>query len=1038
MADEEFKWFDATTALREELKELFPRFFGSHDVLADIAKADGGSSALCLSGGGIRSATFSLGVLQGLAEKDRLSEYDYLSTVSGGGYIGAWLSRWRVGDPKAPDPRPPRDSEGAAETPDDGSRPAHLLRRLRGFILSKIFRGSAGREREPEPAPEPPGLRIPGDAAEALKETPDDRRAPRHPLRRLRSFSNYLSPSWGLSTDTLTVASIFLRNLLLNFLFWIPFLLLVAILPWVAITLARWTIATDGLAVGPFVFDHFQVAAFGVPALMAGMWILGVLIILLSGWSMEEEGRESFSRIAAGPLMVGIPWLLLFAAFVYLPWWVQLQMRIEQATAGQSAFAIAGGGLFAVLTGMAGYWSRYGPDLRRKAYGIADALGARLLDLLALLSLLVLAVAASLAVRAWLLFWSVGEGPFVYWKQTRADGWIFAYTIFGLVVTVALAGFFVGANRFSLHALYGNRLVRAYLGSARMNRHPSPGTDFDPRDNVDMTALPGGKDWPEGEPKRPFHVVNMTLNLARRSSDALDWQERKGASFTATPIFCGSPATGYVRSQHIGGADDMNRPTGMTLGRAMTISGAAASPNMGYHGSPLMALVMTFFNIRLGWWVPNPRRLRKPRLRQEPLYGLGLVLREAFSGTDSRSKWLYLSDGGHFDNLGLYEMVRRRCRRIVVVDSGCDGEFKYADLHNAIRKIEVDLAVPIDLQADLPGQEGFAEDSRVAIGTLRYSALHRDYKDGRLYLIKPVLLGDEPPSLREYAEISRRHGKTFPHHSTADQFFNETQFESYRRLGQWSVKALLAAIEAENGDIEKAKTATLKRRKSATAPPAAAPDDSPQRDLPPRAILTGFSGLEESVRALSPLQMVAGALATAGAVGAAATVGHKAADQMVEVVWPSSKEVGVISTKMDSRLEGLLEHGVTVRADENSLKRIADIQTALNTLLENWKRFSDGRSGDEVDIELLTEIQNVATALQAHAGQSYSLGDVSAKLDPNSLQSLDKRLEKLATLDRLEKLEASNGRALVMIVNELRTIAARLQDTNPRRNVRGS
>ena len=132
-------------------------------------------------------------------------------------------------------------------------------------------------------------------------------------------------------------------------------------------------------------------------------------------------------------------------------------------------------------------------------------------------------------------------------------------------------------------------------------------------------------------------------------------------------------------------------PRGVSLGTAITISGAAASPNMGYHSSPLVTFLMTFFNARLGWWLGNPGRagdntfyLSSPRFTVRP------VVAEAFGLTDSTSPYVYLSDGGHFDNLGLYEMVLRRCHFIVVSDAGCDATCGLNDLGGAIRKIRAD------------------------------------------------------------------------------------------------------------------------------------------------------------------------------------------------------------------------------------------------------------------------------------------------------------------------------------------------------------
>ena len=128
----------------------------------------------------------------------------------------------------------------------------------------------------------------------------------------------------------------------------------------------------------------------------------------------------------------------------------------------------------------------------------------------------------------------------------------------------------------------------------------------------------------------------------------------------------------------------------------MAISGAAASPNMGYHSSPVLSLVMTFFNARLGWWLPNPGPNGKRVWdHASPRFSLAPLLNEALGKTTDENKWVYLSDGGHFENLGLYEMVMRRCKRIIVVDGGCDLDFKLEDLGNAVRKIQIDLGVPI-------------------------------------------------------------------------------------------------------------------------------------------------------------------------------------------------------------------------------------------------------------------------------------------------------------------------------------------------------
>jgi hypothetical protein len=216
----------------------------------------------------------------------------------------------------------------------------------------------------------------------------------------------------------------------------------------------------------------------------------------------------------------------------------------------------------------------------------------------------------------------------------------------------------------------------------------------------------------------------------------------------------------------------------------MSISGAAASPNMGYNSSPATAFLMTLFNVRLGAWLPNPAcaptmgdRIR----RSGPSNSLRAVLRELGGATDDRGWDIYLSDGGHFENLGLYEMIRRRCRYIVVSDAGADPDCAYADLGGAVRKAKIDLNVDIRFEElrissrDKP-LAGPLKQRAWALGEISYPEGGR----GQILYLKPSYFGrDLPVDVVSYAAAS----KTFPHESTGDQFFSESQFESYRRLG---------------------------------------------------------------------------------------------------------------------------------------------------------------------------------------------------------------------------------------------------------------
>jgi hypothetical protein len=207
---------------------------------------------------------------------------------------------------------------------------------------------------------------------------------------------------------------------------------------------------------------------------------------------------------------------------------------------------------------------------------------------------------------------------------------------------------------------------------------------------------------------------------------------------------------------------------------------------MGYYSSPLIGLIMTLFNARLGAWLGNPgQRGARTWTRPGPQSAVASIIREAFGLTNERCPYIYLSDGGHFENLGIYEMVKRGCRAIVVLDGAADGEFKFGDLGNALRKIRIDTK--IDIKFDEPWAQPLRErKKRWATATICYQAAGKG-EDGFLIYLKPVMSGTEPPDVVSYQASN----PAFPHQSTADQFFDESQTESYRMLGLHSVREML-------------------------------------------------------------------------------------------------------------------------------------------------------------------------------------------------------------------------------------------------------
>ena len=369
---------------------------------------------------------------------------------------------------------------------------------------------------------------------------------------------------------------------------------------------------------------------------------------------------------------------------------------------------------------------------------------------------------------------------------TKSHGLASLWKCFGAALFILLcwlfaASFIINVNKFSLHTYYRNRLIRSYLGASNKTRRPNAFTGFDEGDNVKMADLGDYLKMAEqhkDEPHKLFHVVNITLNLVQGKN--LAWQERKASSFTASPLAAGNPHLGYRRAGNYG--------NGISLGTAMAISGAAASPSMGYHSSPPLALLMTLFNVRLGWWLGNPRyaswKKSGPRIAFLPF------IMELFGLTDDEKNFVYLSDGGHFENLGIYEMLRRRCRTIVAVDAACDPQFEFGDLGNAIRKARIDFGVEVSFSHPLtPSPDRIATrlglitsptlptpSPYCVIGRIRYPGISAE---GTLIYIKAAIHGDEPEDISSYKAACN----TFPHESTLDQSFTESKFESYRRLG---------------------------------------------------------------------------------------------------------------------------------------------------------------------------------------------------------------------------------------------------------------
>ena len=517
------------------------------------------------------------------------------------------------------------------------------------------------------------------------------------------------------------------------------------------------------------------------PPLVALSFVLAIVILIgMLGRDSTDGVREWWSRLGAWLAIYATAWMVLAVSAVYGPRWVE--WAIANA-AGMTVTGLAGwvatvaGGLFAAKSPSTG--------------GESEGIGATAKELLARVAPFVFIAGVLLAVAYVLhLVIRFNDGG-DWWVQDTPEPLVTVPLLMlaaGVAVTALLA-WRVDINEFSLNAFYRNRLVRCYLGATRDEaaRNPQNFTGFDDKDDMplalDAAAIAG-----------PLHIVNCALNLGGSSDLAL--HTRHSASFTLTPLYCGSA---YISHDLQGEATELGfiptseygqRSGGPTLGQAVSVSGAAASPNMGYHTSSVTAFLMTLFNVRLGWWFPNP--ITAADSAMSPNFSLAYLTAELFGGASDQTPFVMVSDGGHFENLAAYELVRRRCRVVVISDGECDEQYTFGGLGTLIRMCEVDFNCRIDINVDAirpQGGPGGWSQKRFAIGEITYD----DGSAGILVYLKASMTGGEDTSVRQYKSSHPE----FPHESTGDQFYGEDQFESYRHLGRDVAREVFAALKGE-------------------------------------------------------------------------------------------------------------------------------------------------------------------------------------------------------------------------------------------------
>ncbi len=537
------------------------------------------------------------------------------------------------------------------------------------------------------------------------------------------------------------------------------------------------------------------------PPLVALAFVLAIVVLIgMLGRDSTDGVREWWSRLGAWLAIYSTAWMVLAVSAIYGPKWVEAAMT--DAT-GLTVTGLAGW----VATVAGGLMAAKSPSTG----GEGDGVATKAKELLARVAPFVFIAGMLLTVAA-VLHLIIGLNGGTDWWRGGANDPLVAVPLLMLTAcaaATALLAWRVDINEFSLNAFYRNRLVRCYLGATRDEsvRNPQNFTGFDDKDD---TPLALAADAIVG----PLHIVNCALNLGGSSDLAL--HTRHSASFTLTPLYCGSA---YISSDLQGKAAELGfvptgqygqRTGGPTLGQAISVSGAAASPNMGYHTSPVTAFLMTLFNVRLGWWFPNPGTATDSAL--SPNFSLAYLTAELFGGASDQTPFVMVSDGGHFENLAAYELIRRRCRLIVISDGECDGQYTFEGLGTLIRMCEVDFKCRIDIDVDPlrpQGGPGSWSRERFAIGDITYD----DGSTGLLVYLKASMTGGEDTSVRQYKSSHPE----FPHESTGDQFYGEDQFESYRHLGRDIGHEVFDALKDEPSLIAAVMRIHAKRKQPVSA-----------------------------------------------------------------------------------------------------------------------------------------------------------------------------------------------------------------------------
>jgi hypothetical protein len=796
--------------------------------------------ALSLSGGGIRSASFSLGVVQAFNERGVFNSFDYLSTVSGGGYLGASISATM------------KKAEGK-------------------FVFGQSTKSQTSD----------------------VKDTDS--------VAHLRNYSNYLIPRGG--RDLITAAAIIFRGLVANAALILPFVLFAAALI-ILNNPDRGNLREPdifGVKLSWLPVNNFGVTLLFFLVALALFLAWAVIRSFLK--KQSEFGSWPPTIGASCLVLIALTCFIEFQPYV-LEGMFSLVQQSNGASVSDTLLASFVHNLAAIATPVAAAVTFFRQQIGTllKSVTSSSSITTKALAFVGEAAIWVAGAAVPLLIWIgflYLCFWGIRNdkpddpqkqpaaihgtiqlngpglklegsldcrqagqpqgnstcadtapepkppvGPYGHtpnWLKGTAKlskalidsglNWLNApplpkewsiaalYLVSGFVLFAV--SFLLTPNANSLHRLYRDRLSKTFLfdptytraakagdeayetakGASKATKKSADtkaaaaaakaeaaasddtdqGRDFEPLDTIRISELV------EDNVFGPYHLINAALNI--QGSDYANRRGRNADFFLFSPAYVGSVATGYCDTKA------MQVATNLDLATAMAVSGAAFSSNMGANSIRALTATLAILNIRTGYWLKNPQAIANKaapsnhaRIKGTRWY----LWRELTGQLRENGADVYLTDGGHIENLGIYELLRRRCKVIVAVDAEADPSMRFPSFVTLQRYARIDLGVRIWMPwdqirsdtivamgadgntpaADLPKDPS---GPHAAIGKIEYDGGH----EGWLLYIKSSLTGDENDYVRDYA----RRYSSFPHETTSDQFFSEEQFEAYRALG---------------------------------------------------------------------------------------------------------------------------------------------------------------------------------------------------------------------------------------------------------------